>query len=66
MDLCWGRYDTGKHPIVEEENSSHTYYYPGSDYINERQVDLHEVDKFYIEQLNTYTLIILIMNVEIT
>ena len=52
LDLCWGRYDTGKHPIVEEENSSHTYYYPGSDYINERQVDLHEVDKFYIEQLN--------------
>ena len=52
LDLCWGRYDTGKHPIVEEENESHTYYYPGSDYINERQVDLHEVEKFYNEQLD--------------
>ena len=52
LDLCWGRYDTSKHPIVEEENESHTYYYPGSDYINERQVDLHEVEKFYNEQLN--------------
>ena len=52
LDLCWGRYDTNNHPIVEEENDSHTYYYPGSDYINERQVDLHEVEKFYNEQLN--------------
>ena len=52
LDLCWGRYDTNNHPIVEEENARHTYYYPGSDYINERQVDLHEVEKFYIEQLD--------------
>ena len=52
LDLCWGRYDTNNHPIVEEENPNHTYFYPGSDYINERQVDLHEVDKFYNEQLD--------------
>ena len=52
LDLCWGRYDTNQHPIVEEENKTHIYYYPGSDYINERQVDLHDVDKFYNEQLN--------------
>ena len=52
LDLCWGRYDTNLHPIVEEENKSHKYYYPGSDYINERQVDLHEVEKFYIEQID--------------
>ena len=52
LDLCWGRYDTNKHPIVEEENKSHKYYYPGSDYANEREVDLHDVDKFYEEQLN--------------
>jgi phosphatidylserine/phosphatidylglycerophosphate/cardiolipin synthase-like enzyme len=52
LDLCWGRYDTHEHPIVEEENESHTYYYPGSDYVNERQVDLHDVDKFWKEQLD--------------
>jgi phosphatidylserine/phosphatidylglycerophosphate/cardiolipin synthase-like enzyme len=52
LDLCWGRYDTHEHPIVEEENESHTYYYPGCDYVNERQVDLHDVDKFYKEQLD--------------
>ena len=52
LDLCWGRYDTHKHPIVEEENLSHLYYYPGSDYVNERQVDFHDVDKFWIEQLD--------------
>ena len=52
LDLCWGRYDTHKHPIVEEENLSHLYYYPGSDYVNERQVDLHDVDKFWKEQLD--------------
>ena len=51
LDLCWGRYDTNNHPIVEEERADKLYYYPGSDYINERQVDLHNVEKFYIEQL---------------
>ena len=52
LDLCWGRYDSNKHPIVEEENETHKYYYPGCDYINERQVDLHNVEKFYEEQLD--------------
>ena len=52
LDLCWGRYDTHEHPIVEEENPQHLYYYPGSDYVNERQVDLHDVDKYYKEQLD--------------
>ena len=51
LDLCWGRYDTNEHPIVEEPNKYNTYYYPGCDYINERQVDLHNVEKFYEEQL---------------
>ena len=50
VDLCWGRYDINSHPIVEEENKDKLYYYPGSDYINERQVDLHNVERFYIEQ----------------
>ena len=52
LDLCWGRYDTSEHPIVEEENKTHKYYYPGSDYVNERQVDLHDADIFYKEQLD--------------
>ena len=52
LDLCWGRYDSHKHPIVEEENLSHQYYYPGADYVNERQVDMHDVDKYYKEQLD--------------
>jgi phospholipase D1/2 len=51
LDLCWGRYDIHKHPISEEPNPYNTYYYPGSDYINERQVDLHNVERFYMEQL---------------
>ena len=52
LDLCWGRYDTNNHPIVEVERDDKTYNYPGSDYINERQVDLHEVEKFYKEQID--------------
>ena len=52
LDLCWGRYDTNFHPIVEEENKKNSYYYPGSDYVNERQVDLHEVEKYYKEQID--------------
>ena len=51
LDLCWGRYDINKHPITEEKNGNNYYYYPGCDYINERQVDLHNVEKFYEEQL---------------
>jgi phosphatidylserine/phosphatidylglycerophosphate/cardiolipin synthase-like enzyme len=51
LDLCWGRYDTKDHPVVEEKNKYNTYFYPGCDYINERQVDLHNVERFYEEQL---------------
>ncbi len=52
LDLCWGRYDTHQHPVMEEPNEDNTYYYPGSDYINERQGDLHNVEKFYLEQIS--------------
>ena len=52
IDLCWGRFDTNKHPIVEKENKDKIYYYPGADYINERCCDVHDVDKFYLEQTN--------------
>ena len=56
LDLCWGRYDSNAHPIVEEENENKTYYYPGCDYANERKVDFHELDKFYKEQLDRNSL----------
>ena len=56
LDLCYGRYDTNNHPIVEEENENHTYYYPGYDYANERKVDFHDLDKFYKEQLDRNSL----------
>ena len=52
LDLCWGRYDTNQHPIVEEENESHNYFYPGADYVNERQGEMHDVDKYNKEQIN--------------
>ena len=52
IDLCWGRFDINQHPIVEKENEAHLYLYPGSDYINERQVDLHETENFYKEQID--------------
>ena len=52
IDLCWGRYDINEHPIVEKENEAHLYLYPGADYINERQVDLHETEKFDKEQID--------------
>ena len=52
LDLCWGRFDTNKHPIVEEERKDNLYYYPGADYMNERNRELHDVDKFNIEQID--------------
>ena len=52
LDLCWGRYDTHKHPIVEEENVNKIYFYPGADYMSERTCDMHDVDKFNVEQID--------------
>ena len=52
LDLCWGRYDTNKHPIVEEERKDHLYYYPGADYMSERTCEMHDVDKFNVEQID--------------
>ena len=52
LDLCWGRYDTHKHPIVEEENGKKNYFYPGADYMSERTCDMHDVDKFNVEQID--------------
>ena len=52
LDLCWGRYDTHDHPIIEEENEKKLYYYPGADYMSERTCDMHDVDKFNIEQID--------------
>ena len=52
LDLCWGRFDTHSHPIVEEERVDKTYYYPGADYMSERTCDMHDVDKFNVEQID--------------
>ena len=54
MDLIFrkGRYDTNKHPIVEEEKKNNLYNYPGADYMNERICEMLDVDKFNIEQIN--------------
>ena len=52
LDLCWGRYDTNKHPIVEEKRKDNLYYYPGADYMSERICEMHDVDKFNIEQID--------------
>ena len=52
IDLCWGRYDTNEHPIVEEYRKDNLYYYPGADYMSERICEMHDVDKFYIEQID--------------
>ena len=35
-NLCWGGYDTNKHPIYEEENQDKIYEFPFLDYDNLR------------------------------
>ena len=52
LDLCWGRYDTNEHPIVEEERIDKIYYYPGADYMSERTSEMKNVDKFNEEQID--------------
>ena len=36
FNLCWGSYDSIKHPIYEEENEEQIYEFPFKDYENQR------------------------------
>ena len=50
LDLCWGRYDTHDHPIIEYEREDKNYSFPGIDYSNARINDFDKkflFDKWY-------------------
>lgn len=42
LDLCYGRYDSCKHPV----NANDSKWYPGIDYNNVRIKDFFEVRNF--------------------
>ena len=50
-DLCWGRYDTNRHPIFEEENEENLYEYPLIDYSNERIESFNKVENYIKENV---------------
>ena len=50
-DLCWGRYDTNRHPIFEEVNEENLYEYPLIDYSNERIAAFDKVDNYIKENV---------------
>ncbi len=52
LDLCWGRYDSHSHPIIEPENKEEIYYYPGIDYNNARIRDFENVSNYLKESVN--------------
>ena len=51
IDLCWGRFDTNEHPIVEKANPSDNpeYLFPGIDYSNARIRDFSKVSDYLKE-----------------
>ena len=52
LDLCWGRWDTNNHPLVEEPNSDQRYYWPGIDYANNRINDFSKVKEYLKENVD--------------
>jgi len=51
LDLCWGRFDTNKHPIFEPsvQVESPEYLFPGIDYSNARIRDFENVPDYLKE-----------------
>ena len=52
LDLCWGRWDTHEHPLVEEPNDKQIYYWPGIDYANNRINDFSKVKEYLKENVD--------------
>ena len=51
LDLCWGRFDTNEHPLIEEENNDKLYLFPGIDYSNARICDFNNVQNYLMESI---------------
>ncbi len=51
LDLCWGRYDTNEHPLIEVENEEKNYLFPGIDYSNARICDFKNVQNYLVESV---------------
>ncbi len=52
FDVCFGRWDTPEHPIIEEPNELGLYHYPGLDYGNMRTCDLQNVQEYKKESID--------------
>ncbi|MCQ2816486.1 MAG: hypothetical protein MJ252_04380 [archaeon] len=52
LDLCWGRYDTNDHPIIEPPNDEREYLFPFIDYSNARINDFSKVEEYLEENVD--------------
>jgi phospholipase D1/2 len=52
LDLCWGRYDTSSHELIEQFNEKKIYKWPGIDYSNVRIEDFEYVKNFNEELID--------------
>ena len=52
LDLCWGRWDTNEHKLVEPSNSEQKYFWPGIDYANNRINDFSKVKEYLKENVD--------------
>ena len=52
LDLCWGRWDTNEHLLVEESKEGQRYLWPGIDYANNRINDFSKVKEYLKENVD--------------
>ena len=50
LDLCWGRWDTHEHVLVDE-NKDRCYNFPGIDYSNARIADFNKVEDYLFDSV---------------
>ncbi|MCQ2816136.1 MAG: phospholipase D-like domain-containing protein [archaeon] len=55
LDLCWGRFDTHSHPLIEPANKEKSYLFPGIDYSNARINDFTDVPNYLKENVDRNT-----------
>lgn len=52
LDLCYGRYDTGKHTLVDDPATVDEQIWVGKDYANPRIEDFNALDKPFEDNIN--------------
>lgn len=56
LDLCYGRYDTARHRVTDDPNTTSEQTWIGKDYSNPRIEDFHALDKPFEDNIDRSSL----------